>query len=439
MGLGLLGRGVAVTKFLADAGADLLVTDLKSEEELAPSLEKLKKYKKIEYVLGRHRLGDFEGCDMIVRAPNVSIGSEYIERAKENNIPVEMDASLFTKIVKGKTTIKAPEVTLIGVTGTRGKSTVTHLIHHMFETERKELKKRSQFTHLAGNVRDTATLPLLDEIKDGDRVVMELDSWQLQGFGEAKISPDISVFTNFYPDHLNYYANMRSYFMDKANIFRYQIEENFLVVGQSAYEAIMKYHTGKLEGTMALARENRLPYDWELWAPGIHVRQNAALAMQVGEIMDIESDVIRRAAESFRGVEGRLEYVKLVKGAKVYNDNNATSPEATIAALESFPEKKVILIAGGTDKELDYSMLTDVINARVKDLVLLPGTATDKIRRNLRIPSSEHDSLEAAIEKAVEAATSGDIILFSPASSSFGLFANEYERNDEFLDIVRGL
>lgn len=439
MGLGLLGRGVAVTKFLAEAGADLIVTDLKSKEELAPSLKKLKKYKKIEYVLGRHRLGDFEGRDMIMRAPNVPIGSEYIERAKEKNIPIEMDASLFAKIVKGRTKMKAPDVTIVGITGTRGKSTVAHLIHHMLETDRKEKRKRSQFTHLAGNVRDTATLPLLNEIRDGDRVVLELDSWQLQGFGESEISPDLSVFTNFYPDHLNYYGNMRSYFMDKANIFRYQVEGNYLVVGQSAYEAVMKYHKGKFESTMALARENRLPYDWELWAPGVHIRENTALAMQVGEIMDLESDVIRRAAESFKGVEGRMQYVKLVKGAKVYNDNNATSPEATIAALKSFPEKKVILIAGGTDKNLDYSGLTDLINTHVKRLILLPGSATDKMRKNLRIPSSEHSSLEEAIEKAVEGVNTGDVILFSPASASFGLFANEYERNDSFLEIVRNL
>ncbi|MEX2405652.1 MAG: UDP-N-acetylmuramoyl-L-alanine--D-glutamate ligase, partial [Candidatus Paceibacterota bacterium] len=120
-----------------------------------------------------------------------------------------------------------------------------------------------------------------------------------------------------------------------------------------------------------------------------------------------------------------------------YNDNNATSPEATIAALKSFPERSVVLITGGTDKNLDYSKLTDQINEKVKRLILLPGTATDKIRKNLRISSSEHDSLEEAFEQAVDAASSGDVILFSPASSSFGLFANEYERNDQFLDIVR--
>ncbi|MEX0935041.1 MAG: UDP-N-acetylmuramoyl-L-alanine--D-glutamate ligase [Candidatus Paceibacterota bacterium] len=437
MGLGLLGRGVAVTKFLAEAGADLLVTDLKDKKELKPSLDKLKKYKNIEYVLGRHRLGDFEHRDMIIKAAGVPIGSKYIERAKENNIPVEMDASLFAKIVKGRTEAEAPDVTLIGVTGTRGKSTVTHLIHHMLEVDRKEKKQRSQFTHLAGNVRDTATLPLLDKIRDDDRVVIELDSWQLQGFGDAEISPDLSVFTNFLPDHLNYYGNMRSYFMDKAHIFRYQVDGNYIVVGQSAYEAIQKYYQGEIHGTMALARENRVPYDWELWAPGIHMRQNVALAMQVGEIMDLESDVIRRAAESFRGVEGRMEYVKLVRGAEVYNDNNATSPEATIAALKSFPERNVVLITGGTDKNLDYSKLTDQINEKVKRLILIPGTATDKIRKNLRISSSEHDSLEEAFEQAVDAASSGDVILFSPASSSFGLFTNEYERNDQFLDIAR--
>lgn len=430
MGLGLLGRGVKVTAFLAECGADLIVTDVKSKKELEPSLKSLKKYKNITYVLGRHRLQDFEGRDMIIKSAGVPLGSRFIARAKNQKIPVEMDASLFLKC--------APDITAIGVTGTRGKSSVSYLIHHILDTHRK-VKKSKKNVFLAGNVRGAATLPLLKKIKKGDSIVLELDSWQLQGFGDSKISPHIAVFTTFMQDHQNYYVSMREYFNDKANIFKYQKDEDFLVTGKSAFDAIQKYWKKHIESTVALARTSMLPKDWKLVTPGEHHRENAAIAMQVAEILKIKPDITRSAIASFKGVEGRLECVKSKRGVSIFNDNNATTPEATRAALEAFPSGKIVLIAGGTDKELDYSSLGPVINERVKRLVLLPGSGTDKLRKFLTIPSSEHDSLKEAVEVAWKECEEGDVLLFSPAGSSFELFNNEYERNDEFMEYARKL
>src|SRR3989344_154624 len=269
VGLGLLGRGVGDAQFLAECGADLIVTDLKSKEDLALSLRKLKKYKNITYRLGEHNLGDFKNRDMIVKSAGVPLDSPYIAEAKKNKIPVEMDASLFAKFTPA---------TIVGVTGTRGKSTVTHLIAHILE------RAYPKHVFVGGNVRGIATLPLLRKTKVGDIVVLELDSWQLQGFGEAKLSPNIAVFTNFLPDHLNYYkGDMRKYFDDKANIFKHQKEDEVLVLG----EQLLKTQEGrsfldaKRKGgpSWVVARKSIVPKSWEIKIPGEHNLANIACAI----------------------------------------------------------------------------------------------------------------------------------------------------------------
>src|SRR3989344_3754467 len=212
MGLGLLGRGVGDAAFLAECGAEVLVTDLKQKDVLKPSLQKLKKYSKpargragIKYVLGEHRLEDFKNCDMVLKAAGVPIDSPYIKEAKKNKIPVEMSGSLFARL---------SGLPIIGVTGTRGKSTVTELIFHI-------LKSSGKKAILGGNIRGVSNLQLLKKFtpprsggaRNAEVAVMELDSWQLQGFGESKISPHIAVFSTFYPDHMGYYAgSMNKYF-----------------------------------------------------------------------------------------------------------------------------------------------------------------------------------------------------------------------------------
>jgi len=197
MGLGLLGRGVGDAAFLAECGAEVLVTDLKSKNELKSSLQKLRKYNHIKYILGRHRLEDFKNTDLILKSAGVPLDSIYIKEARKHKIPVEMSAALFAKF---------SGIPMLGVTGTRGKSTVTHLIAHILKSAGKKII-------LGGNVRGVSNLQLLKDTKGTDMSVFELDSWQLQGFGDMQLSPDIAVFTNFMQDHMNYYGgDMEKYF-----------------------------------------------------------------------------------------------------------------------------------------------------------------------------------------------------------------------------------
>ncbi len=455
MGLGLLGRGLGYTKFLAECGADLIVTDLKSRKQLATSVKALNKFKNIKFVLGEHRLKDFRGRDMILKNPGVPLDSIYIKEAKKNKIPVEMDVSLFAKC--------APEVMLVGITGTRGKSMTTALAYEILKQNEKFLKRK---IYIGGNVKGVATLPLLKKVKDGDILVCELDSWQLQGFGEAKISPHISVFTSFMPDHMNYYGStklttgkaMKRYFADKANIFKYQKKGDVLITNTDIKKLIIHSTSSgqaKLKSKISLADKKNVQ-SWKFIVPGEHQRQNLAYAVETVKQFKMPVEKIKKTVANFKGLEGRLQYVKMIKGVKIYNDNNATTPEATMAGIKALSvhnlpdvghqmsdvwKKEIVLICGGSDKQLDLNNFVKVVNKYCKAVIMIPGTGTDVLITNyeLQITNETAKDLKTAVKIALGLASRGDIILFSPAFASFGQFNNEYERNDLFMKIVKKL
>ena len=425
MGLGLLGRGVGDAKFLAECGAEVLVTDMKTEMELAESVEVLKKYPNVTFHLGKHTMEDFTSCDMVIKAAGVALDSPFIVAARTAGVPVYMSTALFAKY--------AMEIgaTIVGVTGTRGKSTVTQMIYWGL----KETGSVNAF--LGGNVRGVSTLTLLSEIKSGDIAVLELDSWQLQGFGDLKISPDISVFTNLMPDHQNYYKSEDDYFADKANIFLYQNATDVLICGEGIEQKIKAARP-----PLAPIVPESIPDEWQLQIPGAHNRDNASLATEVLRHF-LEEEEIWASITSFAGVEGRLQLVSDKNGVKIYNDNNATTPEATIAALQALSvprlrsgqNQNIVLILGGADKGLDMSNLLYEIAKSCKRVICLAGTGTSRITPFMQ-DYSIYDNLKSAVEEAIKSAQSGDIILFSPAFASFGMFKNEYERNDTFLKII---
>ncbi|MDP3726469.1 MAG: UDP-N-acetylmuramoyl-L-alanine--D-glutamate ligase [bacterium] len=433
LGLGLLGRGVGDAAFLAQQGAELIVTDLKTKKELAQSLSKLKKYKNIIYVLGRHQKEDFKNRDMIIKSAGVTLDSPYIAEARKNKIPVTMSTALFVKLLpKG--------VTVIGVTGTRGKSTVAHLIYQM-------LLKAGKRVFLGGNVRGISTLALLPKIKRGDFVVLELDSWQLQGFGDEKISPHISVFTNFMMDHLNYYkGSVKKYFSDKSHIFAHQKKGDYLVAPKDITRYIeRKYIRTKIKSKIITPKP--IPKIWNLRVIGTHNRENASCVVAVGNILNIKPEDIKKILTLFKGVPGRLQFLHSVRDVKIYNDTTATTPDATVAALKALAstKKNIILIMGGADKKLDMSRLVKEIPKYCKVVVLLPGTGTSKLISNFQFPISKQflifnaTNLKKAIKKGMSVAEKGDVLLFSPAFASFGLFKNEFDRGEQFIKIIRSL
>lgn len=439
MGLGLLGRGIGDAGFLARHGADLIVTDIKTKEALTDAIETLKEYPNITYHLGGHVEEDFIDRDFILKGSGVPLDSVYIATARKNNIPVDMSASLLVRI---------SSIPMVGITGTRGKSTVTHCIE-------KILKADNRNVLLGGNVKGVSNLSLLEDISDDSIGVFELDSWQCQGFGEEKtieregiqqgpISPNIAVFTTFMPDHLNYYkGDLDAYLADKANIFLHQSASDTLVIGRQALPVLQKYKN-KIKSHVIVADENDVPKSWKLKLMGTHNRYNIGLAIVVARTLGVDDDIIKDVVENMSAIPGRLELLATVKGVDVYNDTNATTPEATIAALSalySTGEKGgIILIAGGTDKQSDVSALMPAIKKHTKKCILLSGSGTDKlVAKDLSVKDMVVSSLEEAVTQAFSFATEGDTILFSPAFASFGMFKNEYDRGEQFNVLVNKL
>jgi len=422
MGLGLLGRGLGDIRFLAECGAHLTVTDLKTTEQLAPSLSQLKDIRGITYHLGGHDLADFQHTDMVLKAAGVPLNSPYIAEAQKHGIPVRMSSDLFAEL---------SELPIIGVTGTRGKSTTSHLIAHI-------LKTAGYHVFLGGNVRGVSTLSYLREAKPETVAVLELDSWQLQGFGEMHMSPNIAVFTTFMPDHMNYYQNsMETYFADKAHIFLHQKPDDTLVLGEQMAHYVDDYgYKNKIVAHTVVAKP--VPKTWHLLIPGEHNRMDAGLARAAAHAFGVDDDLVKRAIETFPGVPGRLELAREVRGVKIYNDTTATVPDATLAALHAVGDKKkknIILIMGGADKMLDMSALIAEIPHYTKEVLLLTGTGTQRILPEL--PNAHvFVSLREAVESAMGQAVEGDVVLLSPAFASFGMFKNEYDRGDQFMELI---
>lgn len=419
MGLGLLGRGVGDAEFLAEAGAELIVTDLKPEASLAPSLERLKKFSNITYRLGEHALEDFRGRDYIVKAAGVPLDSPYIAEARNNGIPIKMSASWFAELAN---------VPVVGVTGTRGKTTTTYMLYDI-------LRAAGKHVLLGGNIRGVSTLALLPQVQADSIALFELDSWQCQGWGEAQMSPHVAVFTTFMSDHMNYYHNdMAAYLADKAQIFLHQTSEDTLVVSEEVLSQLGEY-TARMRASVRVPEQRHI----ELSVPGAHNQLNARCALEAARALGIDDTTALTALKAFTGVPGRLELVRSVNGVRFYNDTTATAPEATLAALEALHsngEGKTILIMGGADKGLRMDELVARIPTHTDDIIFLSGSGTDRVRA--AFPDAPvYDSLKTAVAHAVAIAEEGDSVLLSPAFASFGMFQNEYDRGDQFASLVK--
>jgi UDP-N-acetylmuramoylalanine--D-glutamate ligase len=448
-GLGVHGGGVGVARWLVKQGARVTVTDLKRAEELQTALDALRDLP-IEYVLGEHREQDFLNADLIVRNPAVPRESKWLTLAREHNIPVEMEMSLFVeRLPRGAAQV-------IGITGTKGKTTTTLMTGAI-------LQRANPKTVIAGNLRVSA-LELLDQIDADTPVVLELSSWQLEAFAPHEISPHLAAITNIFPDHLNRYRDLDDYAQAKCVIFRYQQPRDYIVLNlDNRILTRLPRAFGRIVWTSVTRPLREGAYregDWLVWrwegvtqkimrvsdlrVAGQHNLANALTAMALASLWGATPEQIARALVEFRGVEHRQELVRELDGVRYINDTTATAPAATIAAIETFAPtvRGIVLIAGGADKSLDFSDLARVLVQRVRAIILLEGSATDKLARALEhaggsaLVVGRFDDFERAIKKSREIAHDGEIVLLSPACASFGMFANEFERGALFKEIV---
>ena len=445
----IIGLGVSnmpLIDYLHNLGSEIMLFNNKPIDKLDNIiLDKIYEYK-IEYSFGENYLSKLNGFDVIFRSPSCRPDLPEIQREIERGAILTSEIELVLELCPGTT---------IGITGSDGKTTTTSLIYEI-------LKEENLNCFLGGNIG----LPLftkISEMKPEDYIILELSSFQLMNVTK---SPNIAVITNISPNHLDIHKSYDEYIQSKANIFKYQNENDLLVLNYDnqitkGFEKIAKskviYFSSKEKLENGLILDNGTIKECEnglrrhiintkdIKLRGIHNSENICAAIAATKnIVSISSQI--NAISNFSGVEHRLEFIREINGAKWYNDSIASSPTRTIAGLNSFDED-IVLIAGGYDKNLDYRPLSNPILNKVSNLILL-GQTSEKIyqavmeqlnKNNKEINIFKTTSLEEAINKAKDVSKKGDVVLFSPASASFDMFKNFEERGNKFKQIVNSL
>jgi UDP-N-acetylmuramoylalanine--D-glutamate ligase len=445
-GLGLNDGGLGMAEYFLNDGAKVTITDMKSEDELKAQIEALSEYDNVEFHLGGHKESDFIENDIIVRNPAIKPDNKYLRLARNSGKEIVMEMSLFHKLSP------CPS---IGITGTRGKSTTTTLIYEILEDVFEDK------VFVGGNIGKSA-IRELPNLKKKDLAVLELSSFQLDAMGDSKVSPHIAVITNIYRDHLDWHGTVEEYIEAKKNIFLNQEEGDYLVLNlddevsskfvDQAPGQVVTYSLKECEADYYIDDKLNV-YEkgeklFEFDSPkleGEHNMYNMLAAIATTRIYEISSEIIKSVLERFEGLPCRQELVKDVKGVKYFNDTCATSVEAINAMFERFGEDnkgKIVMLAGGVDKGLDYGKILDNMRKYLKSLVLFEGTASEEIDKVAGGYIDTHkyfDSIEGAVNKAAEIAEKGDMVILCPGASSFNMFINEFDRGDQFVEYVNSL
>jgi UDP-N-acetylmuramoylalanine--D-glutamate ligase len=436
--VGLARTGVAVARYLAERGAQVIVTDMKEHDAVAPYLEKLAGLP-IEYQLGGHDRYSFLMADLIVVSPGVPMDIKplLLARAQKRRVISEIELAAVA--------IAAP---MAAITGTNGKTTTTTLTGEIF-------KACGFRTFVGGNIGN----PLIDLVASGEpveRVVVELSSFQLEGIESFR--PSVAVLLNITEDHLDRYTTFQEYIAAKARIFENQTDKDFAVLNMD--DPIVAGYAGKIAAQIVPMSQQReldqgifyrdgvITFRWEgreerfptagYRLEGIHNRENIMAALATGLLMECDATASQNAVAAFRGLPHRMELVRTVDGIPWYEDSKATNVGSVEKALASFDN--ITLIAGGKDKGGSYGPLAELVRARVRHMVLI-GEAKERIARELGNFTDTHlaDSLEEAVQRARDLTEPGGVVLFSPACSSFDMFRDYEERAERYKALVRAI
>lgn len=414
------GSGVSAALYFARRGDDVTVSDFYYTKAMDANVRQLKRFKNVSFVFKKHDLKTVRSADLIVKHQRIRMDEPEVIEALRLGKPIESELSIFLKHCPAK---------VIGITGTRGKSTTTALIHTILSAGLKH------HVWLGGNIL-VSPLTFLSKIKKEDVVVLEMSSFQLEGTGFAGVSPQVAVWTNILRDHLNAYPSMEEYTEAKAQIFRHQQPNGVVFLpGDRSFDGYAKSAPGRVVRVGELGT-------YRLKLLGEHNRRNAAFAVAVAKEMGVSASTIKRVLSTFMGLPHRLELIVTKRGISFVNDSAATTPDGAMAALEAIaPEaKRILLIAGGADKELEFEAFAKAIKHHVASFVVLPGTAHKKLTTALRanhVEWTDAKDLKTAVAMLKKQAKSGDVILLSPGCASFGLFKNEFDRGDQFRRLAK--
>jgi len=437
--VGLARTGVATALFCAARGANVTATDARPENEIGEAIAPLRTAG-IRLELGGHVENTFPEQDLIVPSPGVPADAPLLQAARAKGVTIWSEVELADRFLHGR---------LIGITGSNGKTTTTSLVEHI-------LKTAGFSTILAGNI-GTPMIARVEQTSDDTIAVVELSSFQLELLETFR--PNISVFLNLTPDHLDRHHTLEAYGRAKARIFENQTEADSAIlnaddpattplaparphlywfsrkqrVAQGAFvrgNEIVFRHDGKEEAVLSLK---------EIPLPGAHNVENTLAAIAATRLAGAEPAAIAKGVRSFAGVEHRLEFVAEIGGVRYYNDSKATNVDATLKALDAFPGR-ILIILGGKDKGSDYTALQKPLREKAI-LALLIGAAAEKIEKQIAgsVAMEHAGTIERAVEIASHAARPGDVVLLAPACASFDQFQNYEHRGRVFKELVHQL
>ena len=444
--VGLGREGVALAKFLARQGAKVSVSDIKGEEALGDRIDELANLP-INYLLGGHPEELLE-ADVIFVSPGVPQAIPILVEARRRGIPLSSETRLFFSLCR------AP---IIGITGSSGKTTTTSLVGAIMRAE-------GHRTFVGGNI-GSPLMTFVEEIEPQDRVVMELSSFQLEVLDQ---SPHIAAILNLSPNHLDRHSSMNDYVAAKVNILRFQEKDDYAVLNadQQPTRELTKSCQGRVlffsrereleqgaflsQGEVTArweGKDRKVCHVSEIRLLGSHNLENVLAACAIATVAGVQLEAMTGAITSFSGVEHRLQLVEKMEGVRYYDDSIATSPDRTMAALDSFVEP-VILLAGGREKHLPLEGLAEFIAEKVKSLILF-GEAAPLLEQAVleahredtgdRVPIYRSSDLIEAVQIAARISQVGDIVLLSPACTSFDMYRDFAERGDHFKALVHEL
>jgi UDP-N-acetylmuramoylalanine--D-glutamate ligase len=437
--IGLARTGVATALFCAARGARVKATETRTEKDLGEAVVALRKAG-VALELGGHRQELILEADLIIPSPGVPADAPLLESARAKGVTIWSEIELACRFLKGR---------LIGITGSNGKTTTTSLIEHILRSARFS-------TILAGNI-GTPLISFVEKTSEKTITVAELSSFQLELI--EKFRPNISVFLNLTPDHLDRHHTLESYGAAKARIFENQTESDSAVLnaddpGTTPYAPakpqVLWFSRKQRVAQGAFVKESEILFRREgaeeavlklsdIPLAGAHNVENVLAAVAATRLAGAELAAIAKGVRSFAGVEHRLEFVAEIGGVRFYNDSKATNVDATLKGLDAFPGR-ILIILGGKDKGSDYTVLQAPLREKAI-LALLIGAAADKIEKQIAgsVAIEQAGSLERAVETAAHAARAGDVVLLAPACASFDQFHNYEHRGRVFKDLVHQL
>lgn len=450
MGLGSLGGGSGAAAYLAGAGAVVTVTDLRSEEQLRPSIDALSDFPDITYHLGGHCAEDVTECDLVVVNPAVREDNSYLQIARKNNIELKTELNLLLE--------RNLHQAWIGVTGSNGKSTTTRLIY-------EGLNALGHKVFAGGNLGGSLLNRTDDELS-GSILVLEISSFQAPWIAAHSQWPEAAVLTNLTPNHLDRHGTMEEYTAAKRRLLENpridaaavlnRDDSRVTAMGKNLACSTVYFSVEHAVSPGVFMQDGAFVFrpatekrEYRTSArgfrlPGMHNKSNACAALAA--ILTIDPTAAGRfkdaasAMACFEGIEHRLELAAEHQGIRFVNDSVATTPESTIAGLNAFPGSPVILIAGGYDKKIPLDELASEIASTAKAAFLI-GDTGKKIQTLIKqtypdFPASYCGTLEKAVTRARSAATAGDTVLLSPACASYDQFRNFEHRGQCFKKIV---